>query len=132
MNAATTITATASYWMMVRNASAFRAFPARCCADGFAPPSFRWTKSWKLSCYTDRTENAVSYAGHCSSPAPTGRNTARTAPNRSAAAGKPRGNETIRAFYAFRAGKSQINQGFPVVCQQGSCMGVFRGPESGL
>jgi hypothetical protein len=90
--------ATALLWMTERNAFAFKAFPILYYVGGSELLSSRWTRNWKPPYFTDRMENDVSYAGHCSFPAPTARSTAKTAPDGSATTRRPQGSGNDTQF----------------------------------
>lgn len=94
MSVATTMLGTACCWMTGGNhASAFRAFPGRWSANTSEPLSCRWTGNWKRRCSIRGTANAAAGAGHCSAHAPTGGNTAPTAPLPFTVSRRPRAND---------------------------------------
>ena len=81
MSAVTMTAETVLRWTMGRNVSASSLFPAPCCAGGLRRRCCRWTRNWKRPCSTGWTRRSALYAVRCSPPAPTGPNTARSAPD---------------------------------------------------
>lgn len=113
MNAAITTTAVALHWITARKWSAFRVFPTRSTANGFAGVYCHRIRLLKRRLSVAVISSGARYAERHLSRNPTERNTVRSAPKMHIASRKPPENGKGGRAWTNRLSESLLYQGFP-------------------